>query len=377
MEEGLVGPNDWIEVFDPTKNGYYYYNVATNVTTWAVPESFTRWKSAEIDSYLKRIKSTWRRHADEKGKYFYYNKADKKTQWNAPEVVTEFVTWLMTLVKRRFKKRKKEEMKLEAQEEASKIPRKEVVNQVAMTEEKAVPLAAPAREKEVEAEEVYDWGQGGMEETTTTAAEAAQGADSALSSAVKDEDNEKEQLEALKSQLSAIDAVMESDILHVFTRFVEVSTADSSSSSSSSSSLAAQQEGISHLVQGYRGLAQMSCIASSWLHLAKTLTSTPPPLPQTTTTAAVPIDDNTIKEQVSSQIESLVLSTTSSFITDHFSASIADELLSKQVSKPVWLLDLVNDDVWRKLLIRLFDQHRESSLLGFCIRKISSAGYHR
>lgn len=63
-------------------------------------------------------------------------------------------------------------------------------------------------------------------------------------------------------------------------------------------------------------------------------------------------------------------------LKQRFDKTLADQLLFLAV-RPQWLKGLMQDPVYRRTLIELYDQHNDSTLLGFCLREISKMGHHR
>jgi hypothetical protein len=47
------------------------------------------------------------------------------------------------------------------------------------------------------------------------------------------------------------------------------------------------------------------------------------------------------------------------------------------VGFPEWLKKMINDKVFRKMLIELYDQNRNSLLVKVILKEISKLGYHR
>jgi len=46
-------------------------------------------------------------------------------------------------------------------------------------------------------------------------------------------------------------------------------------------------------------------------------------------------------------------------------------------SMPAWLLTMQEDDGWRRTLIELAREHRQSAFLRFVLKQLSDNGYHR
>lgn len=64
-------------------------------------------------------------------------------------------------------------------------------------------------------------------------------------------------------------------------------------------------------------------------------------------------------------------------IKEQFNKLLFDELITKFSDIPIWLIGLIEDPIFRKMLIELYDANRNSTLLGLCLREISTRGYCR
>ena len=64
-------------------------------------------------------------------------------------------------------------------------------------------------------------------------------------------------------------------------------------------------------------------------------------------------------------------------IKHKYSKTSGDSLIHKLEALPAWLGALMEDPLFRKMLIELYDQNRSSTLLGICLREISAKGHHR
>eukprot|EP01084_Bolivina_argentea_P192240 330059_1 len=64
-------------------------------------------------------------------------------------------------------------------------------------------------------------------------------------------------------------------------------------------------------------------------------------------------------------------------IMEKFDSATADQLFEDTQGMPVWLDTLSEEPFWRTMLIELFDAHRDSVLLRFLLKRISTQGHHR
>ena len=287
--DSLVEDNDWVEILDPKKNDYYYFNYSTNENTWTLPEEFSQWKNSEIDKYLKRSRSSWRRYEDKKKKSYYYDKSTNTTQWNPPDEVVEYLTLLDKLTKRRHKKRKQDSSQETRLASPSKIQKsREVENILEAEVSKEMKADVPSKEDEFHDFDTYDnfheysaEGISQVEETkvdfeaTPTATHAEDGYDDWETSPMhppgaqaeeptmapakpedKTEDQSRLLLASLEAQLSLPDAIMEPGVHDLL---VCLASAESEGSAD------LVRIGVTALIQGYRGYAQMVGLASQWL----------------------------------------------------------------------------------------------------------------
>lgn len=187
-------------------------------------------------------------------------------------------------------------------------------------------------------------------------------------------DKKKRRLQELELAFSQTDAVMETAVRDLIMTYVRTA-----SECDADTSVNAYMKVVDLLSQSYRGYAQMTCITASWLQRIADLK-------KTTTVVIHPHSYNTSATSSSSQllsiatmenIENNIYNVISRYIQSYFSSQQADVLLTQSNHKPKYLLDMISDPIWRQLLIQLFNNHKESSLLGYCIRKISSAGFYR
>ena len=284
--DALVEANDWVEILDPRKNEYYYFNYSTNENTWTLPETFSQWRNSEIDKFLKRSRSPWRRYEDKKRKSYYFNKSSNITQWDPPEEVVEYVDLLGKLTKKRHKKRKQD-----SSQENIISPSK--VAKTSLTEDKkeeakAVSEDVAAREDEFNDFDTYDnFHEFSSEvtsqvkeahsdfETTPTLTQVEEIYDDWETSPVRQygalpeeavaadisedkEDQGKHYLASLEAQLAIPDAIMEPDIHNTLASLATAADGNADT----------VRKGVTALIRGYRGYAQMVGLASQWLQKA-------------------------------------------------------------------------------------------------------------
>lgn len=136
---------------------------------------------------------------------------------------------------------------------------------------------------------------------------------------------------------------------------------------------------VQKLVQGYTGYAQMCNIVAGWLCSTTDVAALPVTAESINfTNSGTVIQSPSIQKQGNiSKEEGIVMNTLASFIKQKFDTSAADSLLDLGSEVPTWLLEMIQQPPLRRLLVELFDANRGSVLLGYCLRKISSMGFHR
>jgi hypothetical protein len=217
------------------------------------------------------------------------------TQWNAPDEVTEYLAVLDKLTKRRYKKRKSEpssqikaakikitsEAKGDAEMSTSiavtsvavEQPDREAVDDFADFDEydnfnaykAGSPETTPQQQQAISQVEgtpvqvavesyAYDW-----ETSPTVQQEESAVVNQILlvNTAEVEEDTTQALLKAIELQLSLPDAIMEPGVHATLLSLAQESGEDSEKM---------LHKNMNSLIQGYRGYAQMACIASGWLH---------------------------------------------------------------------------------------------------------------
>jgi len=88
--------------------------------------------------------------------------------------------------------------------------------------------------------------------------------------------------------------------------------------------------------------------------------------------------DEGTKIPVNMDLEGALLSHLLAIVRQKFTEEKGDAVLYTATAIPSWLEDMMADEVWRRLLIELYDKHRSSALLsGVCLPRIAKLGYFR
>jgi TH1 protein len=128
--------------------------------------------------------------------------------------------------------------------------------------------------------------------------------------------------------------------------------------------------GLQLLVNNYRGYAQYAVLAGQWLQATN---SGDAPAAATATSAATSAavaaalasaEDVDLEDFMLAQLEKALFAA--------FDSGRADTLQDI----PRWLGELQESPRWRKVLVRLFDAHRDSALLRYVLKQLSDRGHH-
>ena len=63
-------------------------------------------------------------------------------------------------------------------------------------------------------------------------------------------------------------------------------------------------------------------------------------------------------------------------IKQKFDSTIADAIIPQLLDTPEWLKLMMGDCIFRKMLIDLYDQNRNSTLIKVALKEICTLGYH-
>ena len=333
MDESLIPDIDWVVYVDAESKAEYFYNRSTKETQWDIPDEYKQWKHNAVTSFLKS--SNWRQ--GEKGdKIFYFNKQTKKSQWNEPEEVVSFNESLILLTQSRL-------AALEAQEEK---PVEEMAEQSVDTS-----LAAKKETAEQDAEyyEEEAYADAGISSTRESNAFDAAYSDaiSAETRAVDEIVDFAELKKTLEDKLNSRDSVMEVTVFGTAEKYLRIP--DTSPKSV-----------VDMLRTSYVGHANMVQILKEWTSIAqgKNIES-----------------DNSSADL--SGVEKTICEHLSTLIKQRFDKKKADSIIRTGSEVPKWLTDMISSPIWRKMLMELLDANKGSVLLGYCLRQISSLGYHR
>ena len=64
-------------------------------------------------------------------------------------------------------------------------------------------------------------------------------------------------------------------------------------------------------------------------------------------------------------------------IKQKFDSTVADAIIPQLLDTPEWLKSMMSDSTFRKMLIELYDQNRNSTLIKVALKQICTMGHHR
>jgi hypothetical protein len=333
MDESLLPDIDWVVYVDTETKAEYFYNRFTKETQWDVPDEYLQWKYNAVKSFLKSSDSHWRQ-GEKDGKIFYFNKETRKSQWTAPEEVIHFSESLIALTQSRF-----------IAFEAQKKPAEEAADE-------SVDMSSSSKKEAEEDAEYYE--EETYAESSISSTRESNAFDVAYSDAITDEYRAADEVvddaelkKTLEEKLSSRDSVMEVTVFGTAERYLRIPGTSPKSV-------------VDMLRTSYVGHANMVQILKQWTAIAQGKNN----------------ESNSSSGDLS-DVEKTICEHISSLIKQRFDKKKADSIIRTGSEVPKWLTDMISSPIWRKMLMALLDANKGSVLLGYCLRQISSLGYHR
>ena len=87
--------------------------------------------------------------------------------------------------------------------------------------------------------------------------------------------------------------------------------------------------------------------------------------------------DNTMNQKAIDEVRDISQNVVNKIAKDRFTKAGGDNIFQLKKSEAVFLEDMMDSSLWRKLLIDLSATHRDSTLLSYCLSSISKRGHHR
>lgn len=174
-----------------------------------------------------------------------------------------------------------------------------------------------------------------------------------------------EQLEKAKRHSASVDCLMDRNISETLQVMFSLSGE-------------APLDIVKQVCNSYTGYAQMTLVV---LELMKALEFTDQILKTDPVDIPVVLDEETIKAKLSSSIQfdidNILCTNVADIMKQRFDRVKADALINRLSGVPVWLTQMIQDPIFRRALIEMYEANRSSTLLGVCLREISALGHHR
>jgi hypothetical protein len=382
-----------------------------HLNTVSIPSDFSEWMIRQVNLYLETLGSDWRCVKHKDGRNYYYDKTTRVAQWNQPEGVKEFESFLIDVyveLSDKFDHHSSDSTKTKTpptisdlnQDEAfdkeffevptgiassnkqfvgedqdddkyldyddnyeyeninvedncdhSQSVTPEIESKNELNEEYHTEGTLFVQDREKGEEERYDW------EDDTTPVHQQQNEDMHYEEANESasfNDNSDEVGNVLVNTFSKIDetdSILNIDIINELKVVLSRSTESPINV-------------IYRLSGSYVGYPKMARILVEFINLLQSMDK-----------------DSFIKkeDQDSSYLntDEVISSAIADIIKQRYDKRIGDELLLRLTDLPFWLNNMIDDEVFRKMLIEMFDLHRGSSFLGVCLREISARGHFR
>jgi hypothetical protein len=353
MDESSIADIDWA-VYD-SGDDYYYYNRVTQETTWEAPAEVLDWEQAATNAYLKEIDSPWRigRGTKAGAMVYFFNKQTKKSIWKRPTELDEINNFLVALSRQRRDQYDAQQMPSDSAEDATERE-SEGADLISSAGQEDDPAQLWRPETSVEEGGAAEYADGSLDVGAGTVFEQPEAEQADLGGvAVEEEVDIAAMLPLWEKRLQAPDSIMEVDVASIIDKYLKASKVRPAVV-------------VQKLCDSYTGYAKMTELLSSWLEVSQ---GNPPASAATAAAAAA--------EGAPTDSDDFLYGLLSKLIKQKFDKKLADSLIRPGSEVPSWLTEMMNDPKWRKLLIELLDSNRGSALLGYCLRQISSMGYHR
>jgi len=158
-------------------------------------------------------------------------------------------------------------------------------------------------------------------------------------------DSHKIELEDPATKLQQTDAIMENDCLSWIGAYK-----DKMDGKGAPFSLPVIQAIVSFLSDNFRGYTQHVRHLGTWI--------------------------KQLQPEEEFDVEEFILNRLEAQIERYFDAESADKVLERYPDCPDYLRVMMAKKRWRNVLLKLFNRHENSALLGFCVRQLSAKGFH-
>lgn len=345
----------WVE-YVTDKNGEskpYYYNKDTKETSWRVPDDFKLWKESLIDNCLKLF--NWRKYSNDKGRFYYYDKSTKKTQWDPPVFLRDFEIFLRLKTQRQVSQVSRRSS--QDNEVGSNIINTNETN-INDTDEDESDMEDQESDEEDEYNQELERDEVIQKYNNDQIQEQFKSDEKLEIANLETAQNREKEMEHLKSILMKRDSILEPNVIINTKRLRQLNNES-------------PLDTINRLSKSYSGFPSMVNIVKEWLIFTKMLNTS------SISTETSKDDIINIYNSKSVDVDDTIRNEIAKLIKSKFNRKLADELILRVSDIPKWLLNLMDDAILRKMLIQLYDQHSDSTLLAFALRQISKKGFHR
>lgn len=350
----------WIEYFDEETKSPYYFNYQSRENTRELPEEYLKWKEESLEMYLRV--GNWRKAKNDKGRVYFYNRKENITQWNPPnDFENRCRLFTQSEVPKQFPNQVQPEASAEDDDHDQQYDEDYGENGGNDVEYQAATPESGDKDDESDYHDddnVYPYDEYKLNEDddvgkVTLQRESSSGHVTFNNDSSKEEGNHDEEIAKLTSILSKRDSIMEPDVVQTTKRLRLLCDEDPITT-------------VTRLSDNYVGCAAKTNIICEWLILAKSLNRS----------SMASVDVQSTYDQMKKEVENLMVAETAKLVKQRYDRR-ADDIILHASEIPSWLVAMMNDDIFRKTLIQLYDTHNDSALLGFALRRISKLGYHR
>ena len=388
-------PHPW-EAYQDDEGRTYYYNTLTNETTWEVPNAEDassaiaaaenenenangitnhlafKQKSQQDDDDDGELLSTgevdavdalgWVAYKDDEGRTYYYNTVTEVTQWEKPDEFGddhshqgeggEEAKDLFHM------KENDDELDLEGKP-ASSATLIENISKSEMVDDAKIETSEIIRKGEYDVIE--------QNEMLLVSGQEEMNEEEKKELAVKDA---VEKLSEPDMLLEPGELLMIQTVCYVYLHKYHLSvylSLDCLSNVSNLVSILGGSEGgikaVNCLTEGFEGQTGLCAIMGTWLKDLQSVANS----------NDIDVTNDTSTEFVC-DLASVVIE---EIVKEKFTSSKGDAILSLSKTSVKFLQDMMASRRWRRLLIDLYADHKESALLMYCLQIISKKGFHR
>lgn len=317
----------WTEYQDD-EGRTYYYNDITQESVWEIPPGVTAKLAEEVDgerddgagheSLGGDVSLHWTRYQDDDGRDYYYNSVTQLTQWEMPEGF--------------------EEEKEENNNNLISLDQRNRAKQSNESDDVTTEQNVSVQSKDLKK------GNNISKQDSDTVSEQDLIARDPISTA--------------QNALEQTDSVLEIDAVHhVFTLLEHEDPNDI----------------MKTMVNSYHGTTAICGVLSRWLLELKNANSS---IPSTTSISSLQ-DSPSVQSANAESIRDIITQDIERTAKTNFTYSTEKNILNLARKDRSFLDEMMEHVQWRKLLIELSSEHKESALLTYCLQTMSKKGFHR